>query len=109
MKLLLSFLLLLVSGTAGAYQCEDYTSDRKELKTLNFIATKVYKYPNLSAFCNKDRHVDLQLSFMPNYFKTNEENDDHYRLMVHYPYSSCTFIYNFTRNKLSYKQCYSTW
>lgn len=105
----LAALILLFVGNAFAYQCGDYTNDAKKVETLNFIAKDVLGYADMGDFCENDNFLDLQLSFMPNYFKYQEEDDDHYKLMVHYSYSSCTFIYNITQKKLSDKSCYSTW
>lgn len=105
----LAALILLFVGNTFAYQCSDYTNDAKKVETLNFVATEVLGYVDMTDFCENDKYMDLQLSFMPNYFKYQEEDDDHYKLMVHYAYSSCTFIYNITRKKISDKSCYSTW
>lgn len=105
-KILLS---LIVAANCFAYQCEDYLNDSKKLETLTFVAMTSYGYSSLEEFCTSDRHIDMQLSFMPNYFRYQEEDDDHYKLMVHYEYSSCTFIYNITQKKMSEKSCYSTW
>ena len=102
-------LMLTLIGNTFAYQCEDYAHDAKKFETLNYIATDVLGYDSAEDFCTNSNHIDLQLSFMPNYFKYKEENDDHYRLMVHYNYSSCTYIYNITRKRISDQSCYSTW
>lgn len=105
----LAALMLMLVANTFAYQCEDFAHDAKKVETLNFISTNVLGYADAADFCANDSHIDLQLSFMPNYFKYQEEDDDHYKLMVHYNYSSCTFIYNITQKKLSDKSCYSTW
>lgn len=102
-------LLVFIALNCYSYQCSDYVSDVNKLETLTFVATKVYGYNDVDAFCDQDKHIDMQLSFMPNYFRYQEEDDDHYKLMVHYDYSSCTFIYNITKKHISEKSCYSTW
>ncbi len=102
-------LLICISTSAFAYQCEDYIEDKNKFETLEFIAKNTLGYESAKSFCQKDKFLDLELSFMPNYFKYQEEDDDHYRLLVHYSYSSCTYIYNMTQKFVTYKKCYSTW
>lgn len=109
MKWLLLVMALSFGINSYAYQCEDFKSNKSKMKALEFISKKVYGYKNSNQFCEQENYLDLELNFMPNYFKTHEEDDDHYKLMVHYAYSSCTIIYNSTKRKISYKKCYSTW
>lgn len=101
--------LFLMTISAKAYQCDHYLSDDKKKETLEFVATEVYGYKSLAKFCEEDKHLDLQLGFAPNIFIFEEEEDDHYKLMVHYSYRSCTFLYNQTQKHLTKKSCYSTW
>ncbi|OUR95419.1 hypothetical protein A9Q84_16430 [Halobacteriovorax marinus] len=108
MKLIL-FTFLFTTFSAGAYQCTDFQNDPLKVETLKFIATEAYGYESGEEFCATDTHLDLELYFVPNLFLYQEEEDDHYKFMVHYNYRSCTFIYNQTQKFLSKKSCYSTW
>lgn len=109
LKTIFISLLLSLSTSAFSYDCEYFQKDKKKLKTLRFLATKVFGYENLAKFCEKENFIDLEIGFAPNLFVRGEEEDDHYKALVHYNYSSCTFVYNYTRNKLTSKRCYSTW
>ena len=107
MKLILLFMLTITS--AQAYECEHFMKDSAKVEALTHTVTEVLKYESLDSFCEEKNYLDLELNFMPNYFKYREENDDHYKLMIHYAYSSCTFIYNSTKKFVTDKRCYSTW
>ncbi|MFK8136874.1 MAG: hypothetical protein AB8E15_00815 [Bdellovibrionales bacterium] len=108
MKYIMSFVFL-ISGTVQGYQCDHFSDDYLKMEALEFISKEIYRYKDSAEFCEKEEFLDLQLYNTPNYFKHREENDDHYKLMVHYSYKSCTFIYNRTRKSISKKSCYSTW
>ena len=109
MKALLVFLTVLLPSLAFSYQCQDFAKDAKKMETLEFIAKNFYKYSSAAEFCEKDTHMDLELYFIPNYFKFQEEDDDHYKMMIHYSDRSCTVIYNITQKFITDKSCYSTW
>ena len=95
--------------SANAYQCDYFLNDSNKVEPLTHVATETLEYSSLEEFCTSEDFLDLELNFMPNYFKYQEENDDHYKLMVHRNYSSCTFIYNITKKFVTDKSCYSTW
>jgi hypothetical protein len=105
-KLILSALLL---TNTYAYQCDHFTNDANKMETLDFVSTQVLGYESVEEFCKGEDYLDLELNFMPNYFRYLEEEDDHYKFMIHKSYSSCTFIYNITQKFISEKSCYSTW
>jgi len=103
------FFFLMAVSSVKAYECAHFMKDQGKVETLTHTAVEVLKYDSLGHFCTEDQYLDLELNFMPNYFKYREENDDHYKLMIHYAYKSCTFIYNSTKKFVTDKRCYSTW
>ncbi len=108
-KHFLIFILLVSFNAKAGLKCQELWADTNKLETLSFVATQILKYPDVQSFCTQENFMDLEVYFIPNYFRFQEENDDHYKVMIHYAYSSCTFIYNITKKILSEKSCYSTW
>lgn len=109
MKIISVLMLLFFVNSGFAYQCEDFLVDPNKVETLDFVAKNIYSYSDHKEFCEKEGYLDLELYFTPHYFFTGEEDDDHYKFMVHYDYKSCTYIYNITQKFISKKSCYSTW
>lgn len=60
-------------------------------------------------YWNQESPLAIEVSHMPNYLWYGEEDDDHYRVMFHYSYSTCTFIYNITKDSITRHDCHSTW
>lgn len=102
-------LMLVLTSHAHAYQCEHFFGDAGKEETLEFLAVNEMKYSSIADFCENHDYMDLELNFMPNYFKFGEEDDDHYKMMIHRAYSSCTYIYNITKKFITDRSCYSTW
>ena len=104
-----TILLMAFCLSALGYECDHFFKNEKKTETLEFIAVHGLGYENKEAFCEDHNYLDLELTHMPNYFKYREEDDDHYKMMIHRSYSSCTFIYNITQKFITDKSCYSTW
>src|SRR5690554_4567372 len=95
---------MFLAFSAQAYQCDYFYGDAKNMETLGFVAQSL-QYASVEEFCASGDFRDLEINFMPNYFRYGEEDDDHYRLMLHKSYSSCTFIYNMTRKTMTDRSC----
>ncbi len=109
MKSIVLLLTIVTAFSSYSYQCEHFFSDENKVETLEYIAVEQMRYSSTQEFCDKHNYLDLELNFMPNYFKLGEEDDDHYKMMIHRAYSSCTYIYNITKKFVTDKSCYSTW
>lgn len=101
--------LFFIAFSAHSYQCAHFFNNENKMEAFTYVIEKTLGYASVEEFCESRDYLDLEINFMPNYFKYQEEDDDHYKMMIHKSYSSCTFIYNSTKKFVTDKSCYSTW
>lgn len=83
--------------------------ERNDLMVLNEIVLDVLGFESLQAFKADEKILAYQFNAMPNYYRSGYENNLHYKLLIHYAYSTTTIIYDSVTRDVVENRNNSTW